>query len=135
MSKFTKRLQKLVKKNLNGALLIGTVENQIDDLLESFNTVFIFAPGGFGMKRRNLIPIKDSAFVSNLNEVDAIFINQGYDINVMRAVEPIVRKIYPVVFVNIDFARGDDLQEFFRSSRYEMVDINDQYQIWKLIRR
>ena len=134
MSKFKKRLQKIVKKSLDSAILINANEKDFGSVVESFQTVFLIGQGPVDIKSKNLIPIKDLTFTSTIYGIDTIFVNQGFDENQLSFLNALLRRCQPCVFLNLDFNITQEYRDFFAKLRYEQVDVNDGYQIWKVIK-
>jgi hypothetical protein len=134
MSKFKKRLQKIVKKSLDSVILVNANEKDFGSVVESFQTVFLIGQGPVDIKSKNLIPIKDLTFTSTIYGIDAIFVNQGFDENQLSFLNALLRRCQPCVFLNLDFNITQEYRDFFAKLRYEQVDVNDGYQIWKVIK-
>lgn len=135
MSKFTKRIQKLSKKKLESAILVKIRDEHFEDVLETFKYVFLVGHDGDLPRRRNLIPVGDTNFISTLYEVDVIFINQGFDEGNLQFLQSLLRRTQPTIFLNTNFNIDQNFRNFFNRLRYEQVDVNDNYQVWKVIRR
>jgi hypothetical protein len=134
MSKFKKRLQKIVKKSLDSVILVNANEKDFGSVVESFQTVFLIGQCPVDIKSKNLIPIKDLTFTSTIYGIDAIFVNQGFDENQLSFLNALLRRCQPCVFLNLDFNITQEYRDFFAKLRYEQVDVNDGYQIWKVIK-
>lgn len=135
MSKFAKRLKKLGKKQLDVAISVGSDFSSLENLLEVFSTVFVVSTTAPEIKSRNLIYLNDIDYVSTLYNIDMIFINQGFDSSGLRFLAPLLRKTHPIILLNETYNISVEFKEFLFKLRYELVDINLGYQIWKEIRR
>lgn len=135
MSKFAKRLKKLGKKHLETAILVGSDFSNLENLLEVFGTVFVISNTTPEVKTKNLIHLRDLDYASSLYNIDMIFVNQGFDRDSLRFLTPLLRRTHPIILLNENYNIGVDFKEFLFKLRYEMIDINLGYQIWKEIRR
>lgn len=135
MSKFLKRIQKTVKKDVNNCIIVGNVPSCIDDILESFKTVFYVNCNEPLPRNKKIIPIQEISFLQNLTDADVVFINQRFDENILQFLVPLSKLAGPAIFLNTDIVLSSEYINFFNRIRYEMVIILDQYQVWKIIRR
>jgi hypothetical protein len=135
MSKFKKRLQKISKKHLQYAVVVGNDTDYINDIVESFNTVFVISSHSVPPRHKNIIHIKDNTYISNLPDIDIIFISQGFEISDLLFFNSLVRRIQPVILLNTKFTISTEYYDLLRKVRYEQIDMLGEYQIWKFIRR
>ena len=135
MTKFSKRLKKLGKKQLDAAVSVGSDFSNLENLLDSFGTVFVVSNVIPEIKTKNLIHLQDLDYVSTLYNIDMIFINQGFDRDGLRFLAPLLRRTHPIILLNENYNIGVDFKEYLFKLRYEMVEINLGYQIWKEIRK
>lgn len=135
MSKFLKRIQKSVKKDISNVVVLGNDNKSVNDILENFRSVFYIDFSNPIPRNRNIIPIRELSFLSNVYEVDIIFINQGYDDRSLQFIPTLTKKCLPVIFLNQDFTISNEYYDFFKRIRYEMISTVDNYQVWKVIRK
>jgi hypothetical protein len=115
-------------------MLSGIFQNDLNDVLDSFKTVFIVNNDQLLPKHKGIIPLQDISFASQLNDIDVVFVNHGYDENRLQFLAALLRRSYPTVFVNVEFPIETEYRTFFAKLRYEQTDALDQYQVWKVIR-
>ena len=135
MSKFAKRLKKLGKKHLDCAIHVGSDFSNLENLIETFNTVFVVSIIPPPIKDRKIIHIQDLDYAASLFGIDMIFVNQGFDHDRLRFFPALLRKTHAVVLLNENYDISVDFREFLFKERYEMIEILMGYQIWKEIRR
>jgi len=135
MSKFTKRIQKTVKKIVSNCIVVGIDQENIEYVTETFKTVFYIDSTTVLPRARNLIPIQEISFLYDIAEIDAIFLNQRYDGNVLQFITPLSRHSSPVIFLKDEFPLSTEYIEMFKRIRYEMITNLDTYQVWKAIRK
>ncbi len=135
MSKFIKRIQKTVKKNIYNCVAVGNNPECSLDIINGFNTVFCVNWQEVLPKHKNIIPIQDTGFLQDRIEIDVIFLNQNFDENILQFITPLSKRAAPAILLNNDLVLSTEYINFFRRIKYEMIQIVDQYQIWKQIRK
>jgi hypothetical protein len=135
MSKFIKRIQKTVKKTIDNVIVVGSDENNVQNMIEGFNTVFCISHQYQLPKYKNVIPIQDHNFINELQNIDIVFLNINYDNSIFQFIPQLTRKCAPVIFLNNSLVLSTEYIDFFRRIRYEQLTILDDYQIWKIIRK
>jgi hypothetical protein len=134
MSKFIKRVLKTCGKHTSNVILIGNEPVYLNDLIEGMNTIF-YVDAVPPPRVKNIIPILDIGFFNELNDVHVVFINQGFDNNVLQFLVPLTRKCSPVIFLNQAYPINRDYYDLFKRIHYEQITIIEPYQIWKVIRK
>jgi hypothetical protein len=134
MSKFIKRVLKTSGIKAANVILIGNDPNHISDLVEGMNTIF-YVDEAPAPKVRNVIPLKDIGFLNDLNDIHIVFINQGFDNNILQFLVPLTRKCTPAIFLNQAYPINRDYYDLFKRIHYEQITILEPYQIWKVIRK
>ena len=135
MSKFIKRIQKSVKKNIHTCVVVGSNSNCLEHIVEGFDSVFCVNWMEILPKSKNIIPIQDTGYLHDRAEIDIIFINQRFDENILQFVVPLSKRSSPAILLNNDMVLISEYINFFNRIKYEMILILDQYQIWKQIRK
>jgi hypothetical protein len=135
MSKFIKRIQKTVKKDIHTCVVIGSATPSLENIIDDFDTVFCVNWDQVIPKNKNIIPIHEVGYLQDRTEIDIIFINQRFDENILQFVTPLSKRSAPAILLNKDLVLSTEYIKFFNRIKYEMVLILDQYQIWKQIRR
>jgi len=135
MSKFIKRIQKTVRKHVDATIVVGSDQKNIENIIDGFNTVFCFNHQQQLPKYKNIIPIQESTFLNDLQNIDIIFLNINYDANIFQFIPHLTRKCAPDIFLRNDLVLSTEYIDFFKRIRYEQITILDDYQIWKVIRR
>lgn len=134
MSKFIKRVLKTSGKNSSNAILVGNNPEYLNDLIAGMKTIF-YVDNNPAPRAKNIIPIKDVGFFNELSDIDLVFINQGFDNNVLQFLMPLTRRCTPVIFLNQAYPINRDYYDLFKRMRYEQITIVEPYQIWKVIRK
>jgi hypothetical protein len=135
MSKFIKRLQKTIKKDISNCVVVGNNPQCASDIINGFDTVFCVNWQEVLPKFKNIIPIQDTGFLQDRSEIDLIFLNQRFDENILQFITPLSKRTSPTILLNNDTVLSPEYINFFSRIKYEMIQIVDQYQIWKKIRK
>ena len=135
MSKFIKRIQKTVKKDIHTCVVIGSATPSLENIINDFDTVFCVNWDQVIPKNKNIIPIHEVGYLQDRTEIDIIFINQRFDENILQFATPLSKRSAPAILLNNDLVLSPEYIKFFNRIKYEMILILDQYQIWKQIRR
>jgi hypothetical protein len=135
MSKFIKRIQKNVKKPLDAVIMVGTDQNNIENIIGGFNTVFCVSCQEPLPRYKNIIPIQENTFLNELQNIGIIFLNINYNDTVFQFIPHLVKKCAPDIFLHNDLVLSTEYIDFFKRIRYEQITILDDHQIWKIIRR
>jgi hypothetical protein len=134
MSKFIKRVLKTSGTKASNVILIGNNPDYLNDLISGMKTIF-YVDSTPPPKEKNIIPIKDIGFFNELNDIQVVFINQGFDNNVLQFLVPLTRKCSPTIFLNQAYPINRDYYDLFKRIHYEQITIIEPYQIWKVIRK
>ena len=135
MSKFIKRIQKTVKKNIDNVIVVGSDQKNIEYMVNGFNTMFCVSYQHQPPRHKNVIPIQDNSFLNELQNIDIIFLNINYNNDIFQFIPQLTRRSAPVIFLHKDLVLSTEYIDFFRRIRYEQLTILDDYQIWKIIRK
>lgn len=133
MAKFSKKLRK-IKKHLSNCVVIGTAFENIDELLEVFDTVFILGATTLTVRQKNIIYVKDVAYVSSFFDVDMIFVDQD-KLQDMKFLAPLLSKSKPVIFIEGAEIISNEYAQCIKYHNYEVVELEKKYQIWKVKRQ
>jgi hypothetical protein len=135
MSKFIKRIQKNVKKTIDAVIMVGTDHNNIENIINGFNTVFCIECQQPLPRYKNIIPIEEPAFLNELQSIDIIFLTINFNSDLFQFIPHLARKCAPVIFLHNNLVLSTEYIDFFKRIRYEQITILDDYQIWKIIRK
>jgi hypothetical protein len=135
MSKFIKRIQKSVRKHVDTAIVVGSDQKNIENIINGFNTVFCVNYQQQLPKYKNIITIQENTFLNELQNIDIVFLNINYDSDIFQFIPHLTRKCTPDIFLHNDLVLSTEYIDFFKRIRYEQITILDDYQIWKVIRR
>lgn len=135
MSKFLKRIQKSLRKDITTVIMVGHSDEYTPKIIENFPAVFYIDNSIPPPKARNIIHLRDLGFLNDLTNVDIIFLNQRFDHNVLQFITPLSKKSAPFILVHEDHIVNNEYYELFIRIKYEQITWVDKYQIWKLKRK
>ena len=98
MSKFKKRITKSMSKPLNDCLVIGQGYGFLKDILEMYNTVFIYGNNEPVPKAKNLILRTSIDVAYNIPNITTIFIDQTH-IKYFDQLIPILTSAAPDLYI------------------------------------
>lgn len=130
MSKFAKRISKLVKFPRN-ALIIGTGMGMLEEILETFDTVFVVGVNRSPTKRKNLIFRERIETALPLPDIDVIFTDVEQAENLIK-LHPVWNKFNSVIFFSTEQDLSKDIQKTLKNYRYQPIDVYKNYHIWKI---
>ena len=120
MAKFIKRIQKNVKKTIDNVIVVGSDEKNIESMIDGFNTVFCINYQHQLPKHKNVISIQDHNFLSELQNIDIVFLNINYDNDIFQFIPQLTRKCAPVIFLNNSLVLSTEYIDFFRRIRFNV---------------
>lgn len=129
MTKFSKRIKKINRKARN-LLVIGTAFGNLEELLDSFNTVFVVSDSPPIIKTRNLIYRENYDSIHMLTDVDIIMIDFDQS-NFIPELTQVWRRTNPAIVVQGPDLISKDIQKILKSDHYNIVDIAKGYYLWK----
>jgi hypothetical protein len=135
MSKFIKRIRKTIKQDLNHAGVVGPGEINLEYIVGGFDTVFFVNYNAQLPRSKNIIKILDQMFLHELASIDIIFVHQAFDPNNFQFIIPLSKKTAPIILLSQDFPISTEYYDFFKRIRYEMVEIIENYQTWKIVKK
>ena len=130
-------LAKIIANNVDADVMYinASDENNIENMISGFNTVFCISYQHQLPRYKNVIPIQDHNFINELQNIDIVFLNINYDNSIFQFIPQLTRKCAPVIFLNNSLVLSTEYIDLFRRIRYEQITILDDYQIWKIIRK
>ena len=129
MTKFSKKVTKATK-HTDACVVIGRYSEEFEELVETFNTVFVLSDGINDQRGRNIVYRENFDDVKLLPHINAVFFDEA-ELEKLSIIENLLQQRSLVFYMNT----GDDLHpmysNFLNSKKYEIVEINKNYQMWK----
>lgn len=129
MSKFIKRIQKIVK-HPRLAIYLGQEHSDLPELSMLFPTVFRYRHSQVTLTGKNLIYVNDIKFLTSLNEIDMIFVDD-LEKPIILEIQSLLVKSRPLILSRCPDEVSIEQSNFFKKVRYQAVDHVNNYQIWK----
>jgi hypothetical protein len=129
MTKFSKRIKKINRKSRN-LLILGTAFGHLEELLDSFGTVFVVSNSLPIIKKRNLIYRENYDDIHVLTDVDIIIVDFEYG-NFIPELTQVWRRTNPAIVVQGPDLISKDIQKILKSDHYNIVEITKDYYLWK----
>ena len=129
MNKFKKRLSKL-SKNPQNAVVIGNGFGHLAELLDVFETVFIFSNNQLDIKAKNLIPKTSIDLISSAINVTAILIDLEY-LSLLEKTLPLWHRWHSLILIEGNDPIGRDRSQELYKNHYRCVELHGVYHIWK----
>lgn len=131
MSKLVKRIKKSLPE-IRNAIVIGSGFGQLEQLLEIFNSVFVFMNTDTRLKKKNVIYRENLEGMHLLPEITVMFI----DINQKESLdkfENIMVTLKPIFFIEGNEVIGREYSKKFYQTGYRAVEQLGLFHVWKKI--
>jgi hypothetical protein len=129
MTKFSKRIKKINRKSRN-LLVLGTAFGNLEELLDSFDTVFVVSNNLPIIKKRNLIYRENYDNIHMLTDIDIIIVDLDHG-NFIPELIQVWRRTNPAIVVQGPDLISKDIQKILKADHYNIVDIAKNYYLWK----
>ena len=129
MSKFIKRLSK-AGLNFDTALVVGEDFVPLDDLLCTFNTVFVIADNHPSIKARNLVYRNFKSSLDALPTISTFFIQEKYNSLISNYLPLLTKSKATLVIWNSDMLDREKIKPLL-NYKYKRVSKEYTYHFWK----
>jgi hypothetical protein len=129
MSTFIKKIRKIEKHPRLG-IYIGQQYSDLLELLTLFPTMFRYKHELVTITGKNLIYVNDIKFLTSLNEVSMIFVD-NLEKEIILEIQSLLVKSKPLIFLRCQEQVSIEQSDFFKKVRYHAVDYVNDYQVWK----
>jgi hypothetical protein len=129
MNKFKKRLTKIIGKPQN-AVVVGQGFGQLANILETFNTVFIFSWNQPNLRAKNLVFRENFNDLNPLHDISAIFIDLDQTQHLENMAQ-IWHKNKCTVLIEGNDPIGRNLSGPLYQDHFRCVDQQGIYHVWK----
>ena len=129
MSKFIKRLSK-AGLNFDTALVVGEDFVPLDDLLSTFNTVFVIADNHPSIKARNLVYRNFKSSLDVLPAISVFFIQEKYNLSISSYLPLLTKSKATLVIWNSDKLDREKIKPLL-NYKYKRVSKEHEYHFWK----
>lgn len=132
MSKFEKRLSKILKKPQN-AIIIGDGFGHLDIFLENFKTVFYINETFPSIRAKNLVYRENSTDLSSLPDISAIIFNLSTVHNLHLYTE-VWKKHKSVVIIEGEEPIGRNLSKPLYDTHWGCTSLQGFFHIWEQLK-
>ncbi len=129
MNKFQKRLIKSCRK-IENALVVGTGIKNLETILETFKTVFIFSPNQVKVKAKNLIYRENFDHLTQLTEITAVIFDLD-QVEHLEITSPVWTKWKSTIIIEGDDPIGRDLSRSLYKNDYECTSVQGSFHVWE----
>ena len=129
MSKFAKRIKKINRRARN-LLVIGTAFGNLEEILDSFDTVFVVSSNPPIIKKRNLIYRENYNDIHMLTDIDIIIVDFDHS-DFISELTQVWRRTNPAIVVPGPELISKDIQKILKSDHYNIVEVAKGYYLWK----
>jgi hypothetical protein len=130
MSKFQKRLSKLVK-NCENAVVIGHGFGYLSEIVDMFKTVFVIGECVPAIKSKKLVYRENFDNLSQISEVSVIFFDLAA-VGRLEEVSPIWHRTKAVVVIEGGEPIDRTLSKSLYESAYECSGLHGFFHLWEL---
>lgn len=130
MSKFAKRIKKLNKKARN-LLVVGNAWGNMNDLLESYATIFHIDDQQRIVRAKNVVYRENFDNIHLLQDVDLAIIDLDHQ-NHLSELLPVFKRWSSLILLQGPEIISKENQQFLKSHNYQIVEIHKSYFQWKL---
>jgi len=130
MSKFQKRLSKLLK-NYENAVVVGQGFGHLDEIIEIFKTVFVISDLPPKIKSKKLVYREGFNNLSQISEVSIVFIDL-IELHNLENVSQLWVRSKSFVAVEGNDPIGREFSKPLYSSNYHCTGLHGAYHIWEL---
>jgi hypothetical protein len=128
MSKFNKRILS-ASKNSRNCLILGSGLGYFNEIVDTFDTVFIVFEKNRNVRKRNIIYRETLDNIDVLSEIDFVFVDAAY-FDVFKKLRPLWLKCRPVFLLEGEDLFGLENYKYFRSESYALVEKYKNMQKW-----
>jgi hypothetical protein len=128
MSKFSKKILSAKKEHRN-CVVVGNGIGYLDDILESFQTVFIIDGVNINIRKRNIVYRESFDGIESLIDVDFVFLDAVHFSN-LKKLRPLWLKCKPVFFMEGNDLFGIENYKYFRTESYALIERYKNMQKW-----
>jgi hypothetical protein len=130
MNKFQKRLSKILK-NYENAVVIGHGFGYLDEIVDSFKTVFVISSSMPAIKSKKLVYRENFNDLSQIQEVSAILFDIA-EIHRLQDTYPVWHKNKAVVVIQGNDPIDRTMSTPLYNSSYECTGLHGIFHIWEL---
>jgi hypothetical protein len=129
MSKFIKKITKS-KKNPRNILVLGTGFERLEELCNSFSSIFIISTTEQVVRKRNLIYKENFDHLELLPDIDVIVMDRDQDLHVSKLPQ-LLSRYQPIILVQGIELFGKTEYKFLKNYGYAVTQIFNDCHLWR----
>lgn len=131
MKKFQKRIKKTVGKT-NTCIVVGNGFGNLSNLLEIFQNIFLLSDKPIETRARNLIYRESYADLTNIMEVNGVFVDLDH-VNRLPDIVPSVLRHNCPIMIQGNEPIGRDLSRPLYDHYYNCTDQQGDFHVWRIV--
>lgn len=132
MSKFLNRISDIIVKK-EVAVILGKDFPYLGEVVETFNSVFVFDSERPELKARNLIPRIDFTDIKTIPSIDLLIVEEKYLIEIGNFTPMASRHRAGIILMYSESPSKKILRHLWQHN-YELADTNKAMNLWKKIK-
>ena len=128
MTSLIKRISK-DSKNLNCCIVVGNAFGNLEDVSNTFNTVFILSNDMKDFKKKNIVYRNSFDNIHEIPYIDAVFFDAD-QLESIPKLETVLRKNRLIIYVGSKDLPSLYYFRFLESCKYEVTEIQKHYHKW-----
>lgn len=119
-------------KNPENAMVIGRGFDHLEEILEIFNTIFLFSFGDFKFRAKNVVMRENFEDLNPLSNISMILMDRD-QVQHLEKLVPIWNRCNPVVIIEGGDAIGREFSFPLYQNNYRCVELQGFFHVWKKI--
>lgn len=129
MTKFSKRMRKANRKARN-VLVIGSAFGNLEELLDTFDTVFVVNNQEARIQKRNIVYRENFDNIHLITDVDLIIIDFDQEKFIPDTIQ-VWRRANPTIIIQGPDLISKDYQKLLKADHYSIIEVAKGYYVWK----
>ncbi len=129
MTAFAKKVAKAVKRP-ETCIVVGNAFGHLQELSETFNTVFIFSSSDREFKGKNVVYRESFEDVTVLPPITAVFFNRG-TVEQLDIVEKVIEKNRAIIFIEGNETIHENYHLYLKKKKYKLTESFKDHQRWE----
>ena len=129
MTKFSKRLKKSNKRARN-ILVLGTALGNLEDLLDTFDTVFVINGDQPQIQKRNVVYRESFDNIHLLTDIDFIILDFNQEKFIPELIQ-VWRRTAPTIIIQGPELISIDYQKILKLDHYAIREVAKGYYVWR----
>lgn len=129
MSKFVKRIKKLNKAARN-VLIVGQGWGNLQDVIDSYSSIFLIDDENRLVRAKNVVYRENFDNLNQLQDVDLVLLDLDHE-NHINDFIILLQRWSSILLIEGPELISKENQKLLKSNRYEIVEVQKRYYVWK----